>query len=173
MKQIDATHDEAQHEKLTIGTTATLTYKHPASGNEMTKEVEVVQNTHNMERTDYNEVQVQWECDSKKFRATILSHGTLRMTTGGNTHRTSSWELTDIETPEDDTEDNDDTEDSEIEAVDKRETGTTIVEFIDGFTAAVEEYKDANGGFVDAGSKHVDESRQRELEQTLGFTVDV
>jgi len=103
MEQNNAT-TEAQ---FATGTTATLTYKHPATGNTMTHEVEVVENSHNMEHTDVNEVKLQYET-TKVRRATITENGTLRLTNTSETHRTDEWELSNVEEPE--AEDDDDEE---------------------------------------------------------------
>ena len=105
---------EAQY---TTGTTATLTYKHPATGNMMTHEVEVVENSHNMEHTDVNEVKIQYET-TKVRRATITESGTLRLTNANETHRTDEWELTNVEEPED--------EDEEGEPTSEFEPGTSV-----------------------------------------------
>ena len=99
MEQNNAT-TQAQY---TTGTTATLTYKHPATGNTMTHEVEVVENSHNLQHTDVNEVKLQYET-TKVRRATITESGTLRLTNSRETHRTDEWELTNVECPEDDGE---------------------------------------------------------------------
>ena len=97
--------------QFTTGTTATLTYKHPATGNMMTHEVEVVENSHNLEHTDVNEVKLQYET-TKVRRATITESGTLRLTNTNKTHRTDEWQLSDVEEPEaeDDEEDEPTTE---------------------------------------------------------------
>ena len=63
-------------------------------------------------------------------------------------------------------------ESGEVENVENKEDGVTIVKFTDGFQAAVEEYDDAKGGYVAAGGKYVTEGRRREMETKLGYTVD-
>ena len=111
MEQNNAT-TEAQ---FATGTTATLTYKHPATGNVMTHEVEVVENTHNLEHTDVNEVKLQYET-TKVRRATITENGTLRLTNTSETHRTDEWELTNVEEPEAEDDDDEDEPTTEFEA---------------------------------------------------------
>ena len=104
--------NEAQ---FATGTTATLTYKHPATGNTMTHEVEVVENSHNLEHTDVNEVKLQYET-TKVRRATITENGTLRLTNTNETHRTDEWEITNVEEPKAEDDDDEDEPTTEFEA---------------------------------------------------------
>ena len=110
MEQNNAT-TEAQ---FATGTTATLTYKHPATGNMMTHEVEVVENSHNLEHTDVNEVKLQYET-TKVRRATITESGTLRLTNANETHRTDEWQLSDVEEPEAEDGDDEDAQSGDLE----------------------------------------------------------
>ena len=110
-------HNATTEAQFATGTTATLTYKHPATGNMMTHEVEVVENSHNLEHTDVNEVKIQYET-TKVRRATITESGTLRLTNANETHRTDEWELTNVEEPED--------EDEEGEPTNEFEPGTLV-----------------------------------------------
>ena len=107
-------HNATTEAQFATGTTATLTYKHPATGNMMTHEVEVVENTHNLEHTDVNEVKIQYET-TKLRRATITESGTLRVTNANETHRTDEWELTDVEEPEAEDGDDEDAQSGDLE----------------------------------------------------------
>jgi len=62
---------------------------------------------------------------------------------------------------------------TDIQRIHKRQEDKTVVTFSDGYSAVIEEYDDAIGGRVTAGSKYVTEQRHREIEERLKMRVDV